>query len=643
MISSVGLVSFKKFKDNVITLKPFSILMGENSCGKTTILQAINLALCTIAGSELIANKTNGNISVRLKGVGATSLPGINISDFRELYYAKVSRQGKQGKIDDSKIGARITLQDDANNNYRLQVSSLFGGFNLKCVSSSDDLKNNPSLHLYSPLFISGFVGLQETEQRSFPVTIRHFLSSGNVSSIIRNLVLDLKKNNPVNYELLCKRLANDFDFHLGDVDFNEQKDEFLKATYREQCDDKRLSFDFNSSGSGYMQILQILAPIYTVCPASCKVVLLDEPDAHLHPNMQIALARSLKRIQKELNIQIIISTHSPAIIKTALPTEVIPVCSSTIKNMPLTSENEVSDCIAQLDNYELAKSVISGKMVFIEDSNTEILEAIDKIADTKVFFGANTVSIHTGRSKDDKIPFLIKPLLKEFLGKDIEIHFVRDSDGLNKTWVDSLLRYAEEKDIHLHLLKRYEIENYVLNSNLIFRALKKKYINKPLPSINEIECKIKKYLKETIEMNRYKYNDTLEDGIFKTAILLQKPEYRDQNHLKSEAEKIRRKYEEFTDIDELLIVGMGKETRKLLMRWLNDEKGLNICKDDILDSLEPEDIPEELQKMLLSLRSDISPQQDINTLVDAPEETLDDDIPVNMTVDGMMQLRLFN
>ena len=30
------------------------------------------------------------------------------------------------------------------------------------------------------------------------------------------------------------------------------------------------------------------IIPIYTVCPNECKVVLLDEPDAHLHPNMQI-------------------------------------------------------------------------------------------------------------------------------------------------------------------------------------------------------------------------------------------------------------------------------------------------------------------------------------------------------------------
>nr|WP_243165899.1 AAA family ATPase [Anaerofilum hominis] len=497
-------------------------------------------------------------------------------------------------------------------------------------------------MHQYSPLFISGFVGLQETEQRSFPVTIRHHLSSGNVSSVIRNLVLDLKKSNPNNYQLLSDRLVRDFGFHLDAIEFNEQKDEYVKAFYRENCEDRRLSLDFNSSGSGYMQILQILAPIYTVCPTSCKVVLLDEPDAHLHPNMQIALARSLKRIQKELNIQILISTHSPAIIKTAQPTEVIPISTSNLVSKPLTTETEVVESISQLDNYELAKSVISGKMVFIEDANTEIIEVFDKVADTKVFFGANTVSVHTGRGKDDKIPFLIKPLLKEFLGKDIEIYFIRDSDGIDNSWRDGLEEYAKKKDINLHLLERYEIENYILSPSLIRRALEKKYPLKELPSVEDIERNIVEYLRATVIMARYKYDDNLEDSIFKTAMLLSKQEYRNISTVKSEAENIRGTYENFTSFDNLIKIGMGKEALSLLFRWLNEDLKLNFCKEDIFDVLQLEDIPNEIIELLKQLHSEILTNTDIDLL----PEFISDDAPADMdaqdlAIDEIVQLTI--
>ncbi|MCR2048447.1 AAA family ATPase [Acetatifactor muris] len=154
MITKVKLQRFKKFKNNEIVLKPFTVLMEENSCGKTTVIQAINLSLNTFAKSDLITLKNEKAIP-KARGIGATDLPGINISDFRELYYGKVSRQSKKSN---KSFGAIVDIEDDKRNIYKLQVSSLFGGFNLKCLSSADDLKNSPTIYNFTPLLISGFV-----------------------------------------------------------------------------------------------------------------------------------------------------------------------------------------------------------------------------------------------------------------------------------------------------------------------------------------------------------------------------------------------------------------------------------------------------------------------------------------------------
>lgn len=625
MITKVKLERFKKFKDNEIVLKPFTVLMGENSCGKTSVIQAINLALNTFAKSDLITSK-NGKVIPKAKGIGATTLPGINISDFRELYYGKISRQSKKGN---KTFGAIISIRDDKQNIYKLQVSSLFGGFNLKCLSTVNDLSNSPDTYNYTPLLISGFVGLQETEQRSFPVNIRQHLSSGNVSAVIRNLVLDLKKNNIVNYNKLKDRLVKDFSFYLDDVDFNEQKDMFVKAAYSEKFEDKKIVFDFNSSGSGFMQVLQILAPIYTVCPNDCKVVLLDEPDAHLHPNMQIALAKSLQKIQKELGIQIIISTHSAAIIKSVKPSSVVPISTNNLVCKPLSVEEEVEENISQLDNFELAKSVISGKMVFIEDANIEIWEAADKVLETKVFLGSNTASIHTGRSKDDKLPFQIKPLLKTFLNRDIDIIYIRDSDGLSREWKQKLIEYSQQKEVKLYLLEKYEIENYILNGDLIHRAILKKYPgpNINIPTIEQIENKILDCLKDTVVMARYKYDDNLEDSIFKASLILNMQEYRNNNEVKREAEKIRMSYEEDDDNEIYKKIGMGKEALKQVFYWLNNEIKLNLNKEDILEVLEKEDISTEMRDILKSLQSNALQKESIVELEEYDEEEEEDNV----------------
>ena len=172
MIAKVVLSHFKRFKDKTADLKPLSILVGENSSGKTTILQAVNLALSSLSGGRLISHD---NDKVREAGISASSLPGINIADFRELYYAKKSRDGKSGE---SRTGAKILLCDDLNNEYELRVTSQFGGYTIRCLSKSEQLLNTPKLHRHIPLFISGFVGLHGVEERSFPAVIKRHLSS---------------------------------------------------------------------------------------------------------------------------------------------------------------------------------------------------------------------------------------------------------------------------------------------------------------------------------------------------------------------------------------------------------------------------------------------------------------------------------
>ena len=59
----------------------------------------------------------------------------------------------------------------------------------------------------------------------------------------------------------------------------------------------EHVTSDFNASGSGCMQMLQILTPIYRYCPTQSNVVLLDESDAHLHSNLQRMLVKALRDI----------------------------------------------------------------------------------------------------------------------------------------------------------------------------------------------------------------------------------------------------------------------------------------------------------------------------------------------------------
>ncbi|BAZ67574.1 hypothetical protein NIES4106_23290 [Fischerella sp. NIES-4106] len=389
MLKLIRLKRFKKFQDVEAHLRPFTVLMGENSSGKTTILQAINSAMILLAGSGLVTG-TNETLKVKNAGAPMFALPGVILEDYKGLFYGNIPRGGKERGT----AGIAIELVDDNGNNYRITINYLFGGLNAKCISKLKELSNNPTLHLKLPLLISGFVGLLPSEERSYSVALGQKLRSGQMSAIIRNILLDTKLKKPESFDRLQKRLAKDFNFYLDKISFDEQKDVHVTARYKEGSSSTRsFSLDINSSGSGFLQILQILAPIYCFCPDDSSIVLLDEPDAHLHPNLQASLASALHEIQKELDIQIIISTHSTSIIRAADPSEVVPVSSKLKSIQPLTHSEDVErQILTYIDSYELGKSVISGKLVFIEDKDTSIIEAFDKLLKTNCFSGTNTV-----------------------------------------------------------------------------------------------------------------------------------------------------------------------------------------------------------------------------------------------------------
>jgi len=140
--------------------------MGENSSDKTTILQAINFALqgpYRLHTRGLIIIK-DGSIQVENKGTVyfLDEVRTITLSKVGDLYYG--------GKV--SKTPAQIDITDINNNIYRIEIKSLFGSFNFKCISSPKDLQNHPMLHLSPPLFVSGFVGISAKEERMFPKAI---------------------------------------------------------------------------------------------------------------------------------------------------------------------------------------------------------------------------------------------------------------------------------------------------------------------------------------------------------------------------------------------------------------------------------------------------------------------------------------
>lgn len=102
----------------------------------------------------------------------------------------------------------------------------------------------------------------------------------------------------------IYKTLGNVVD---GEIEVNKADDEFYLKS--EQYDEP-LSFHNLSTGMKSFVILKML--LEKGCIKEKDVIILDEPEIHLHPQWQIAYAELIVLLQKHFDLSVVVTTHSP-------------------------------------------------------------------------------------------------------------------------------------------------------------------------------------------------------------------------------------------------------------------------------------------------------------------------------------------
>ena len=77
--------------------------------------------------------------------------------------------------------------------------------------------------------------------------------------------------------------------------------------------------------GSGFLQWLSVFA---LATDPEINVLLLDEPDAHLHTSLQEQLLDSLRDIATATGKQMLVATHSAEILRNAEPSDILHIHS---------------------------------------------------------------------------------------------------------------------------------------------------------------------------------------------------------------------------------------------------------------------------------------------------------------------------
>jgi hypothetical protein len=166
------------------------------------------------------------------------------------------------------------------------------------------DLEN--PFTVYAP----GLAGVPKEERYFSPGVIRRIVARGDANLTLRN-VLRMLHDEGNSWDLFAQDMQSIFNGITIDLSFNENTDENIQV-YFQLPGGPRLPID--AAGTSILQASQILAYVALFKP---QVLILDEPDSHLHPDNQRALCDLIYRLTSSRGFQAIISSHSRHVLDT--------------------------------------------------------------------------------------------------------------------------------------------------------------------------------------------------------------------------------------------------------------------------------------------------------------------------------------
>lgn len=478
MIKQLILRNFKSIKEQIYDFTDFDLLVGRNNCGKSTVLQA--LAIWQFCIDEFHRSDRKGSKGIQVVLPNFTALP---IPEFNLLWKDKTDRSypmDEQGKKVQQYILIEIVIkwknraEDEKEFGVQLRYQSPQAIFAIPMQGWSIFRRYEQENCLPKIAYVPPFSGLEPTEKRLDNSPIRQQVGKGQPGSVLRNLLW--RVNNPLERDKTesqsqSQQLSDYWAEFASVVDrwfgvkilppqYNADRDVNILVEYQQNSDKK---YDIIAGGSGFHQTLTLLAFLYGYQPTT---ILLDEPDAHLHVNLQREILDYFKRKSGELNIQFLVATHSEEFVRGVDTSQIVSLLAKQPQRIQSTPE--IVRAMADVTNEEIVRLLASPYIVYIEgESDERILRAwttacnveiaMDKVC-FKLMGGGGKENMKTRADEHFSALQKIIPEIKRLM--------LFDYDSGDEAF------HPESNNPTLAEWKRKNIENYLLVPDVWKRAI---------------------------------------------------------------------------------------------------------------------------------------------------------------------------
>ena len=357
MIRRVIIEGFKRFDRVEFAIPGHVVVAGPNNTGKTTLLQAI-------AAWSLSLNRWKELNDFQRHGGGYTKAPiarqafsPVPLRAFDLLWRNRQYRGAIAIEIRTDDWALKMTLEADSTEQIYVRPAPV-----------DPEIVRRVAL---TTAFVPPMTGLSVDEPVYTRPKLDQLLGQGKPGEMLRNLLVNAHEAGEgwVRLQDSIRRL---FGYELVPPDATGAN---IVAEYRMPGGP---SFDVASAGSGFQQVLMLLAMLNTR-PGS--VLLLDEPDAHLHMILQDAIYGELRAVAARTKSQLIVATHSEVIINSVDARELCVLLDRPVMIADDQQREILIESLRVLSNDDIMRALQAPGVLYLEGhTDLEILRAFARV-----------------------------------------------------------------------------------------------------------------------------------------------------------------------------------------------------------------------------------------------------------------------
>jgi energy-coupling factor transporter ATP-binding protein EcfA2 len=572
-VASVQFRNFKALSHYSVALEHMNILVGPNNCGKSTIIDAFRALEAAMRRARARHAESVAGPSGHAIGHLLDALPILT----------------ENVHTDYVETDTRVTFRLSNGNTLQLYFPP-HGACTLIPETPRGAPRNPGAFRQQFPITVSVVPVLGPVEQEETLLTeetVRRGLFTHRASGHFRNY-WRLNADAFAPFAALVQETWPGMQIHPPEI-VDPGSNRLVMF-----CTENRIDRELCWAGFGFQVWCQMLT--YIVQASAATLLVVDEPEIFLHAELQ----RQLLGILRDKGPDILLATHSTEIMGEADHSELMLVDKSRRSAERLNDVEGVQaalDVMGSIQNLTLTQLARNRRLLFIEgDKDMKILRRFARLLGQKEL--ASGVGITTAQSEGFSSWERIKSLAWGFeraLGTRLHIGAVFDHDYWPPEQTASIQKELQKYLEFAHIHRRKEVENYLLNPQVIERALKRAVADRArrtgdqvptLPHIAKRLNAITNRLKRRVQAQYIaRRTDYFKRGRVDAATRTQ--------------QAMRMFDAKWRDLSQRMELVPGKEVLRELRSFLQSACKVSLTDYRIIDEFRPEEVPADLRALL--------------------------------------------